>query len=83
MNVQQSGKTVVYKVGDIVRYTGYEGDLINEPNKIPSPNKFFKVKKVDMDWGVVDHGKDTIGVASIRKTSFIEKVKWFIFWQNK
>jgi hypothetical protein len=81
MEMQQSLKTVEYKIGEIVRYTRYEDDLINEPNVKPSPNKYFKVKKVDMDWGVVDYGKDTIGLAYIAKTNFIERVKWWLFWR--
>jgi len=75
--IEQSLKSQIYKRGEIVRYTGYEGDLINYPNKKPVPNRFFKIKKVDIDWGVVDHGKDTIGVAYIRKTNLIEKIRWF------
>lgn len=60
-----------------MRYIGYEGDLINEPSKKPTPNKYFRVKGVDMDWGVVDHGQDTIGLSNIRKTNFIEKL---VYW---
>lgn len=78
--IEQSLKTVEYKIGEIVRYIGYEGDLINEPNQKPTPNKYFKVQKVDMDWGVVDYGKDTIGLAYITKTNFIDRVKWWLFW---
>jgi len=78
--IEQNQKLVEYKIGEIVRYTGYEGDLINNPNEKPTPNKYFKVKKVDMDWGVVDHGKDTVGLAYIRKTNFIEKIIWWLFW---
>lgn len=82
MEVQGSKKEVVYEVGDIVRYTEYENDLINEPNKKPVPDKFFKIKKVDMAWGVVDHGRDTIGIAYIRKTTFDEKLEWSKFWDK-
>ena len=67
---------IVYEVGGIVRYTWYEKDLINNPDKKPIPNKFFKIKKVDKQWGVVDHGTDTVGVAYIRKTTFVEKIKF-------
>jgi len=81
MNLQQSRKQVDYKVGEIVRYTGYENDLINYPLERPRPNKFFKVLKADMDWGVVDYGEDTIGIAYIRKTNFIEKITWWLFWR--
>jgi len=70
--IKQSQKIVEYKIGDVVRYTSYENDLINEPYKKPMPDKYFKVQKVDMDWGVVDYGKDTVGLAYIRKTNFIE-----------
>ncbi len=77
---EQSLKTVEYKIGEIVRYSRYDDDLINEPNKKPTPNKYFKVKKVDMDWGVVDYGEDTIGLAYITKTNFIDKVKYWLFW---
>ena len=79
--IEQSLKTVEYKIGEIVRYTGYEGDLINEPNRKPTPNKYFKVKKVDMDWGVVDYGEDTVGLAYIAKTNFIERIKWWLHWR--
>lgn len=80
MNVEQYIKLVTYKAGEIVRYTGYEGDLINNPKQNPTPNKYFKVLKVDMDWGVVDYGKDTIGLSSIKKATFFEKLKWLLFW---
>lgn len=78
--ITEDQKIVEYKKGEIVRYTGYEGDLINNPGKRPTPNKYFKIKEVDVDWGIVDHGSDTVGMAYITKTTFIERVKWFLFW---
>ena len=72
---------IEYKIGEIVRYTRYEDDLINEPNRKPTPNKYFKVREVDMDWGVVDYGKDTIGLSYIAKTNFIERIKWWLHWR--
>ena len=78
--IEQGLKIVEYKIGEIVKYTRYENDLINEPNQKPTPSKYFKVKKVDMDWGVVDYGKDTIGLAYITKTNFIDRVKYWLFW---
>ena len=77
----QGGEIAQYRIGEIVRYTRYENDLVNEPNKTPIPNKYFKVKRVDMDWGVVEHEKDTIGLSYITKTNFIERIKWWLFWR--
>lgn len=81
MKIEQSRKIIEYKIGDIVRYTGYEGDLINYPDRKPTPNKYFKVKKVNMNWGVVDYGKNTIGISNIHKTNFIEKILYWLLWQ--
>jgi|11_taG_2_1085331.scaffolds.fasta_scaffold79084_2 hypothetical protein len=78
--IEQSLKTVEYKIGEIVKYTRYDDDLINEPNQKPTPDKYFKVQKVDMDYGVVDYGEDTIGLAYITKTNFVDKVKYWLFW---
>lgn len=72
-NIGQSLKPQTYKVGEIVKYTRYV--------KGESPNKYFKCKNVDLDWGVVDWGKDTIGVAYITKTNFIEKIIWWLFYK--
>lgn len=80
--IEQELKIINFRIGEIVRYTGYEGDLINNPNKKPIPNKFFKIKTVDMDWGTVNHGNDTIGISNIRRTNFLEKIKWILFWKN-
>ena len=81
MNLNEgSQKKVKYKIGEIVRYTNYENDLINNPHKKPTPNKYFKIKKVDISWGVVDYGKDTIGLANISKINFIEKIIYWLLW---
>ena len=77
----QSLKPLEYKTGEIVRYTGYEDDLINDPYHKPSPAKYFKIKKADTLWGIVDYGQDTIGLAYITKTNFIERIKWWLFWR--
>ncbi len=72
METGQSIKTQTYKVGEIVKYTRYvKGEL---------PKKYFKCKKVDADWGVVDYGEDTVGMAYVTKTNFIEKVIWWLFF---
>jgi hypothetical protein len=39
--IEVSQKTVKYKIGEIVRYTRYENDLVNEPNKKPTPNNLL------------------------------------------
>ena len=80
--VESSQKIVEYKSGEIVRYIGYEGDLINDPQLKPIPDKYFKIKNVDMDFGIVSHGRDTIGVSNIRKTNFIEKIIYWWLWKN-
>lgn len=74
-------------------YTRYEDDLVNYPYIKPTPNKYFKVTNVDMDWGTVSYNvsikyfsyesnwENTIGIAYVRKTNWIEKIKWFLYWR--
>ena len=69
-----------YKKGEIVCYTRYDNDLINSPDEIPTPRKYFKVKSYDRDYGTVDHETDSVGISYIRKTTIFEKVKYWIFW---
>ena len=78
--IEQSRKNIEYKKDDIVYYLYYNADLINDPTKKPTPNKLFKVISVDMDWGVVNYGEDTIGIAYIRKATFIERIRYKLFW---
>jgi signal peptidase I len=70
----QSMKPVSYKIGDIIIYHRWrEGD---------ETPKVFKCIKYDEDFGVVwynDNGrKDTIGISSVRKANFIERLKWWL-----
>jgi len=90
METEQSvDPNIEYKVGEIVRYTRYEDDLINNPNiwkmgeeRIRSmPDKYFKIKDVDHERGVVSYGPDTIGIAYITKTNLWEKIMWWLLWK--
>jgi len=71
-NIEQNMKPQTYKVGEIVKYTKYiKGEL---------PKKYFKCKKVDNDFVVIDYGEDTIGLSYITKTNFIEKIIYKLFF---
>ncbi len=88
--ITQANNIKHFKKGEILCYTRYEDDLINYPYLKPNPDKYFKVTKVDMGWGVVYYNyyserynktiEDSIGIAYVRKTSFWEKIIWFLCW---
>ena len=90
MQIAQANDIKYFKKGEIVKYNRYYDDLINYPHLKPIPDKYFKIKKVDMGWGVVyfdyynsNYNKimeESIGIANISKTSWWEKIIWFLFW---
>ncbi len=83
--LEQAQKIVDYKKGEIVKYKGYEDDLVNHPYLEPTPNKYFRIINADMSWGVVYYRinktkTNSVGIAHIQKTNFMEKILWFLFW---
>jgi len=92
MECSQSYVPVKYIKGEIVKHTRYKDDKINRPLQNPSPKKYFKVIEHDEPWGTVsyrqsnrygDVWENTIGVAYVKKTNFIGKLIWFLFWSWK
>jgi len=73
MTESSMGKSFNYKIGDLI--------TVKEWTKEWGVPKMLKCLKYDEEWGVVwynNNGKrDNIGVAHIRKSNFIERVKWW------
>jgi len=69
ITLSQLLKPVEYKVGDIIKYTGWTKD--------DTTPKLFKCIKCDMNWGVLwynENGKkDSVGIAYAKKANKIEK----------
>ena len=69
--LEQQSKIKQYKTGEIVKHKGFGN----------SPKKYFKILSIDEQWGVVDYGPDTIGIAYIDKTNIFEKIIWLLFYR--
>jgi len=75
---EQGQKITKYKIGEIVRYTFYERDIVNG-GKASLP-KYVKLTKIDEDWGMIYFNGGDGGISRIKKTNFIEKIIWWVFW---
>ena len=69
-----------YRVGEIVRYIRYHNDLLSTIYDISIPNKYFKIKRIDVEHGIVYCDHRSVKISDIRKTNIIEKVIWWWLW---